>query len=380
MADRKYGFRVVWSDEDEAYLASCPEFPGVVAHGDTPEEAIAEARVALDLAIEMYEADGRSLPEARGVVEHSGQFRLRLPRTAHAQLVQRADEEGVSLNTYVATAIAAAVGRAQVETRAAAEFRAMLHEVRSTLKHEFGPAASWGAPVNEIPSAAETPATISFGLVSVPVNVYSSTVKGYEFTKDHYAVLTPEELKAVGQKATQMIEILEFVPLEKVDREYLEKVYYLGPGKGADRAYRLLAEALKETGKAGLGQYTARARQYLVLLRPRDGVLVMEQLHYADEVRPTSEVPVPAGEVMPQELKLAKQLIAQTANDEFEPQKYKDTVRERVLETIRRRVNWQDINAAEAPQDVGGKIIDLMEALRTSLRNPNRQREKKKVS
>jgi DNA end-binding protein Ku len=247
-------------------------------------------------------------------------------------------------------------------------------------------------------------ATISFGLVSVPVNLYSSsesktsvsfnmlhkkctsrlkqqyicskdgeiverseTVKGYEFAKDQYVVLSPEELKALEEKATQMIEILEFVPLEKVDREYLEKVYYLGPGKGGDRAYRLLAEALKETGRAALGQYAARGQQYLVLLRPREGVLVMEQLHYADEVRPASEVPVPPGEVKPQELKLAKQLIEQTANDEFQPEKYRDTVRERVLETIQRKVEGQDITAAEAPQDAGGKIIDLMEALKASL-------------
>jgi DNA end-binding protein Ku len=255
-----------------------------------------------------------------------------------------------------------------------------------------------------MPARSIATATISFGLVSVPVNLYSSsesktsvsfnmlhkkcssrlkqqyicskdgeiveraeTVKGYEFAKDQYVVLNPEELKALEEKATQMIEILEFVPLEKVDREYLEKVYYLGPGKGGDRAYRLLAKALEETGRAALGQYAARGQQYLVLLRPRDGVLVMEQLHYADEVKPTTEVPVPAGEVKPQELKLAKQLIEQTANDEFEPQKYKDTVRERVIEMIQRKVEGQDITAAEAPQDAGGKIIDLMEALKASL-------------
>jgi DNA end-binding protein Ku len=268
-----------------------------------------------------------------------------------------------------------------------------------------------------MPARSIGAATISFGLVSVPVNLYSSsesktsvsfnmlhkkcnsrlkqqyicskdgeiveraeTVKGYEFAKDQYVVLSPEELKALEEKSTQMIEILEFVPLDKVDREYLEKVYYLGPGKGGDRAYRLLAEALKETGRAALGQYAARGNQYLVLLRPREGVLVMEQLHYADEVRPTSEVPVPAGDVKPQELKLAKQLIEQTANDEFEPQKYKDTVRERVLETIQRKVEGQDITATEAPQDAGGKIIDLMEALKASLDKTAAKDAERKVS
>jgi DNA end-binding protein Ku len=249
-------------------------------------------------------------------------------------------------------------------------------------------------------------ATISFGLVSVPVNLYSSsesktsvsfnmlhkkcnsrlkqqytcpkdneivgrdeTVKGYEFAKDQYVVFTPEELKALEEKATGMIEIVEFVPLAKVDREYLEKVYYLGPDKGGDRAYRLLCEALRDTGRAALGQYSARGQQYLVLLRPLNGVVVMEQLHYADEVRATTEVPVPQGEVKPMELALAKQLIEQTATDSFDPQKYKDTVRERVLDTIQRKVQGQDITNDVAPES-NGKIIDLMEALKASLARP----------
>ncbi|MEO5814081.1 MAG: Ku protein [Gemmatimonadaceae bacterium] len=247
-------------------------------------------------------------------------------------------------------------------------------------------------------------ATISFGLVSVPVNLYSSseskasvsfnmlhktcggrlkqqyicpkddnevvdrtdTVKGYEFAKDQYVILSTEELKSLEEKATGMIDVIEFVPLAKVDREYLEKVYYLGPDKGAERAYRLLAAALLDTGKAALGQYAARGQQHLVLLRPLNGVLVMEQLHYADEVRPTTEVTVPEGDVKPMELALAKQLIDQTTNEEFEPGKYKDTVRERVLETIQRKIEGQDITTDIAPES-GGKIIDLMDALKASL-------------
>ena len=254
-----------------------------------------------------------------------------------------------------------------------------------------------------MPARSIGTATISFGLVSVPVNIYSSaeskasvsfnmlhkkcgsrlkqqyictkdgetvsrddTVKGYEYSKDQYVILTPEELKALEEKATSVIDVVEFVPLAKIDREYVEKVYYLGPDKGGDRAYRLLSEALKDTEKAALGQYAARGQQHLVLLRPLNGVLVMEQLHYADEVRPTTEVPIPEGEVKPQELKLAKQLIEQTSNEEFEPTKYKDTVRERVLEAIQSKVEGQDITA---DVKVGGeaKIIDLMEALKASL-------------
>lgn len=255
-----------------------------------------------------------------------------------------------------------------------------------------------------MPARSIATATISFGLVSVPVNVYSSseskasvsfnmlhkkcssrlkqqyicpkdnevvtrddTVKGYEFAKDQYVVLTPEELKALEEKATSTIDVIEFVPLAKVDREYLDKVYYLGPDKGGDRAYRLLCAALKESGKAALGQYAARGQQHLVLLRPLNGVLVMEQLHYADEVRPTTEVTIPEGDVKDAELKLALMLIDQTSSEEFEPTKYKDTVRERVLETIQKKVEGQEITSEPAGTGGGDKIIDLMEALKASL-------------
>jgi len=254
-----------------------------------------------------------------------------------------------------------------------------------------------------MPARSIGTATISFGLVSVPINIYSSyesrqsvsfnllskksgtrvkqqyidpktsevvprdeMVKGYEFAKDQYVIFSPDELKALEEKATSTIDITEFVPLDEVDRVYLDKVYYLGPDKGGDRAYRLLAKALKETGRAALGQYAARGQSHLVLLRPRDGVLVMEQLHYADELRPVSEVPLGDGEVKPTELALAKQLIDQTANDKFEPEKYRDVVRDRVLEAINQKVEGQEITA-EPAQDAGGKIIDLMEALKASL-------------
>ena len=263
-----------------------------------------------------------------------------------------------------------------------------------------------------MPARSIGTATISFGLVSVPVSIYSSseskasvsfnmlhkkcgsrlkqqytctkdneivtreeTVKGYEFAKDQYVILTAEELKALEEKATSTIDVVEFVPLAGVDREYLEKVYYLGPDKGGDRAYRLLAAALKQSGKAALGQYAARGQQHLVLLRPLNGVLVMEQLHYADELRPTTEVTVPAGEVKDAELKLAMQLIDQTSNEEFEPTKYKDTVRERVLDTIQRKIDGQDITADITP---GGdtKMLDLMEALKASLAGEKPKKEK----
>ena len=254
-----------------------------------------------------------------------------------------------------------------------------------------------------MPARSIGTATISFGLVSVPVEVYSTgesaasvsfnmlhkdcgtklkqqyicpkhevvvdrenTVKGREFAKGQYVTFTPEELKALDEKATNSIDVIQFLPLASVDRLYLDKAYYLGPGKGGDKAYRLLAEALKKTGRAGLGQYAARGRQHLVLLRPRDGVLVMEQLYYADELRSPKEVPLGEGEVKPAELNLAVQIIEQGATEEFQPEQYHDTVRERVLEAIQKKVEGQEITAEPEPEK-GGKILDLMEALKASL-------------
>ena len=121
----------------------------------------------------------------------------------------------------------------------------------------------------------------------------------------------PKSSRRSRRRPPSTIELVEFVPLAKVDRVYVEKSYYLGPDKGGDRAYRLLAEAMNETGRVALAQYAARGKQYLVLLRPLNGVLVMQQLHYADEVGPSTEVPVPEAEVKPEELALAKQLIEQ---------------------------------------------------------------------
>jgi DNA end-binding protein Ku len=256
-----------------------------------------------------------------------------------------------------------------------------------------------------MPARSIGSATISFGLVSVPVNLFSTAessasvsfnmldkktgtrlkqqyvvpsdknrvvekdeiAKGYEFSKGQYVVFTPEELKALDEKATNAIDIAEFVPLDKIDRVYLDKAYFLGPDKGGERAYHLLAKALEETGRAALGQYAARGKQNLVLVRPTaSGVLVMEQLHYADELKKASEVPIPETTVKDTELKLAKQLIEQTATDEFHPEKYHDQVRDRVLQAIQAKVDGQEITSEPAEQ-APTKIIDLMEALKASL-------------
>lgn len=246
--------------------------------------------------------------------------------------------------------------------------------------------------------------TISFGLVSIPVKLFSATqssaaisfnllhgkcgsrlkqqyicprednvvvqrdemVKGYEFAKDRYVTFTPEELKSLEEESTQQIEIAEFVPASKIDPIYLDKPYYLGPEQGADRAYRLLAEAMRQSGRTALARYAARGKQYLVQIRPLpEGGLVMQTLLYADEVRPFSEVPLESGEVKPQELALAQQIIDQISTEDFQPQKYGDEVRKRIEAQIQRKVEGQEIQAE--PERPPTQIIDLMEALKASL-------------
>jgi DNA end-binding protein Ku len=249
-------------------------------------------------------------------------------------------------------------------------------------------------------------ATISFGLVSIPVRLYPATqasagvsfnllhskcgsrlkqqyvcphdnevvsrddmVKGYEFAKDQYVTFTPEELKALEEKATQSVDIAEFVPLAKIDPVYFDRPYYLAPEKGGEKAYRLLAEAMQESGRAALARYAARGKQYLVMLRPSvDGRgLVLQELLYADEVRPMADVPLPTAEVREPELKLARQLIDQISRETFDPTQYHDDVRERIQADIERKVQGQDITAAEEAAPEPARIIDLMEALKASL-------------
>lgn len=246
-------------------------------------------------------------------------------------------------------------------------------------------------------------ATISFGLVSIPAKLYASSessanisfnllhekcgsrlkqqyycpeddekvsrdqmVKGYEFSKGQYVVFTPEELKAIEEKSTQSIDITEFVPAQEVERLYSDRVYYLGPDKGGARAYRLLAHTLRETGRVAIAKYAARGKQYLVMIRPMEDGLVLEQLRYADEIKDFSEVPLGEAEVKDEELKLAKQLVEQASVDEFDPDKYQDDVRERILEMIQRKVDGEDITVAPS-EEPKTQIIDLMEALKASL-------------
>jgi DNA end-binding protein Ku len=200
-------------------------------------------------------------------------------------------------------------------------------------------------------------------------------VKGYEFAKDQYVVFSPEELKAMEEAGTHMAEITEFVPIETVDPVYFDKAYYLAPDKGGAKPFALLASALRESKRCALGRWAARGKEYIVMIRPVEDGLVMQQLLYAGEVRSMKELEIPKTDVKDAELKLAKQLIEQQASDTFDPSVYKDTVRERIEAAVQKKVEGQEITLTEAPEG-GAQVIDLMEALRASLEKKGPQRAK----
>ncbi|HEX7036271.1 MAG TPA: Ku protein [Pseudomonadales bacterium] len=244
--------------------------------------------------------------------------------------------------------------------------------------------------------------TISFGLVSIPVKLYSTVdttksihfnyltpdgdrvkqqyvrastgepverdelVQGYEFAKGQFVLFEKDELKALHATATNEIDIQEFVPLDTVERIYIDKVYYLGPDKGAARSYHLLKAALRKTGRAALARYATRGKSYLVLLRPMDDGLVLEQLKHADELRSFADVPLEHTDVADAELDLAIRIIEQRVSDRFEPDKYHDEVRERFEEAIAQKVEGKQV-AMPREAEPQAQIIDLMEALRASV-------------
>jgi DNA end-binding protein Ku len=191
-------------------------------------------------------------------------------------------------------------------------------------------------------------------------------VKGYEFSKGKYVTFTKDEIKALEAKKTESIDIIEFVPADQVDRLFFDRAYFLGVGKGGDRAYLLLGEALKKAKLVGIGQYKARGKSYLVMLRPMDHGLVLEQLHYADEVRSIKDIPIPEGHSNPRELELAMQLIEQRKVDDFKPEQFKDEVQDRLREQIEKKVAGEEITAEPAAEPET-QVLDLMEALKRSI-------------
>jgi DNA end-binding protein Ku len=255
--------------------------------------------------------------------------------------------------------------------------------------------------------------TVSFGLVSIPVKLFSATeashaisfnllhkgcgsrlkqqylcareevavpredmAKGYEFAKDQYVMFSPDELKALEEAGTHSAEISEFVPIASIDPVYFDKAYYLAPDKGGAKPYALFARALRESKRCAIGRWAARGKQYIVMVRPVAEGLVMQQLLYAGEVRSIQEIDIPKGEVKDAELKLAQQLIEQQSSEAFDPAPYVDDVRARIETAIQKKVEGQEITMAEEAES-GAQVIDLMEALRASLERkaPGKARE-----
>jgi DNA end-binding protein Ku len=245
--------------------------------------------------------------------------------------------------------------------------------------------------------------TISFGLVSIPVKMYSAAssggvsfnllhakcgsrikqqtfcpvcnvvvdraelVKGYEFAKDQYVRVSDEELKSLEGESSKLIDIGEFVPLEKVDPIYFEKTYYLGPDKGGEKAYRLLTDAMTASGRVALATFVMRGKESLVLIRAAQSGLMLHTMYFADEVRSFDEIDKgQSAKIKDGELQLAQQLIDGLSSAEFEPTHYSDAYRQRVLDLVDSKVEGKEITAA-GPQVQRAQVIDLMEALKASL-------------
>jgi DNA end-binding protein Ku len=245
--------------------------------------------------------------------------------------------------------------------------------------------------------------TISFGLVSIPVRLFVAThseqpsfnllhgecnsrikqqtycprcervverselVRGYAVGKTDYVRFTDEELKALETAASSAIEIQEFVPLARVDPVYFASTHYLGPDRGGEKAYQLLAESMRSTGKVALAQHVSRGKEHLVLVRPFADGLALHGLYYADEIRPFAEVDR-GGEVQvrPAESELAHRLIAELSAEAFAPEQYRDHYRDRLTEAVDRKVAGEEITST-TPADEAPQVIDLMDALKKSL-------------
>jgi len=246
-------------------------------------------------------------------------------------------------------------------------------------------------------------ATISFGLVSIPIRLYPAAVprhvsfhllhakcgnrikyqswcphceqvverdqlvKGFEIERGRHVKMTAEELEALEAEASREIDIAEFVPLASVDPIYLDEAYFVGPDKGGAKPYHLLAATLRDAHMVGIAQFVMRGKESLVMIRPGGPGLVMQTLYYHDEIRAASEIDRGAV-VKPRdsERKLALRLVEELSEKDFRPEKYKDEYRARVLEVVKRKAKGKAV-AIAAPKAPKGKVIDLMEALQQSL-------------
>jgi DNA end-binding protein Ku len=256
---------------------------------------------------------------------------------------------------------------------------------------------------------------ISFGLVNIPVKLYSAVnrktvrfhqldrednqriqqkrvnprtgeevpyenlVKGYELAPERYVIITPEELESLEPQKTRSIDIEDFVELSEIDPIYYDHPYYLVPDKGAGKAYKLLLEAMKDSGKVAIARVVIRSKENLVAIRPLDGLLTMETMLFSDEVIPSDGIEdIPAdgeAKTSARELEMAKQLIDSLTSD-FEPGKYRDEYRDRVLEMIERKAEGEEI-VIEAPAEEPQKVPDLMAALEASIAGTKKKPRKK---
>jgi DNA end-binding protein Ku len=219
-------------------------------------------------------------------------------------------------------------------------------------------------PRRDVPVAAEaepvdmTPAIVERG----------GMVKGYEFEKGHFVLFTADELKALAEESRQTIDIVSFIPEGSIDPLYYDKPYFLAPDKRGAKPYSLLLRAMRDTGRCALARWAWRSKEYVVQIRPTEGGLVLQQLLYADEVRPIADLGFDLVEVGEGELKLARQLIEQIAVDSYDPTQFVDEEKRRILEAVERKIEGRHIVApAHHEPASAGKVVDLMEALRASL-------------
>jgi DNA end-binding protein Ku len=261
--------------------------------------------------------------------------------------------------------------------------------------------------------------TISFGLVAIPVKLYSATmaaerlsfhllrradgsrvrqqyvavadgervertdmVKGYEFAKDQYVSFTPEELEALEDATSTAIDIREFVPLESVDPIYFDATYYLAPDRGGAKPYTLLSTALDQASQCAIGRWIHRGREHIVVIRALGSALAMHQLHFKAEVRTVEDLGIETVPVSEAELKLARQLIEQQIVKRFDAAAYSDEYSARVHAAIDRKIQGNAISLSAEPTDsvARGNVIDLMEALRASIDAGGTQAKQRKPS
>jgi DNA end-binding protein Ku len=209
---------------------------------------------------------------------------------------------------------------------------------------------------------------------------YEQIVKGYEIGPDRYVTITPEELESLEPQKTRTIDIEDFVDLEDIDPMFYDHPYYLAPDTGAAKAYRLLVDAMEDSGKVAIARVVLRSKEHLVAIRPRSGVLALETMLFSDEVIPPDSLDELAGDgevaTSDRELKMAKQLI-DSLTSAFEPEKYRDEYRERVLELIERKAQGETV-VIEAPAEEPAKVPDLMAALEASIASAKGQSKPKR--